>query len=94
MIWSSSPCPAQAASVACALTRRITVPNRRRSDTPFRQWINRYMAETGFSDAELARLLGISSKVIWKYKNGQNVPSYETFQLLKTATGCDMNDLF
>ena len=70
------------------------MPNRRRSDTPFRQWINRYMAETGFSDAELARLLGISSKVIWKYKNGQNVPSYETFQLLKTATGCDMNDLF
>lgn len=59
----------------------------------FGPYLTQAMAAAGLSQADLARLTGISDSIISKWRRGQATPSVENLRLLAPALGVTTRDL-
>lgn len=55
--------------------------------------LQRYMSETGISQAELARRVGVKQPTVWGWINGRSAPSAKTLVVLSRQTGISIDEL-
>lgn len=62
-------------------------------DEGFARRLRRVMNATGLSQAEFARLVGLSRTAIGDYLSGTTEPKWSTLRRIMLKTGCSARDL-
>lgn len=52
-----------------------------------------YMKNNGLTQAEMARLLGVTQPTVWEWLNGKSFPSSRMLRAIAEKTGISADDL-
>ncbi len=77
-----------------SLSRAGLVPEPHAPRTRFQDWLERFLADNGLTNAQCGDLFGVDDSLIGHYLRGSRAPTYTTLQKIRNATRVDMNDLW